>query len=263
MDPGQNDPNLEIALKHSWDWFALHANQRMTTWNFYLISTAFLVAAYGALIDKNAIAAGVIGLVGAFLALCFYWLDTRTKELIEAGEAALEACENQLEKSTRIAQVLIIGAIRIPKSKHRYSSVFHIIELCFGVTFLGGSIYALQKGPTLSDFANTQPWIISQLVVAAGFAILGAVLTLFRRNDLTERLAAYFNTLGIGMTASASIKAFAVDKPHPDPSLTTWANIILILTALAILAGFIVSLIEEKQKPAPPSPSNTAKSERA
>jgi hypothetical protein len=42
------DATGKVALDHAWNWFNLHAGQRMQTFNFFLIATAFLIAAYRA-----------------------------------------------------------------------------------------------------------------------------------------------------------------------------------------------------------------------
>ena len=33
------------AREHAWNWFALHATQRMQAFNFFVVATAFLIAA--------------------------------------------------------------------------------------------------------------------------------------------------------------------------------------------------------------------------
>lgn len=46
------DEIAERAHEHAWEWFALHATQRMQAFNYFLVGTAFLFAAYGTLLDK-------------------------------------------------------------------------------------------------------------------------------------------------------------------------------------------------------------------
>ena len=36
----------QAALEHAWQWFALHARQRMQCVNFFLVAVAFLAAAF-------------------------------------------------------------------------------------------------------------------------------------------------------------------------------------------------------------------------
>jgi hypothetical protein len=58
------------ALDHAWNWFSLHAAQRMQTFNFFLVAIAFLVAAYASLLDKSHWAAAFIAAAAAWLAFC-------------------------------------------------------------------------------------------------------------------------------------------------------------------------------------------------
>ena len=58
---------LEQSIKHAWDWFALHANQRMQGVNFFLLAAAFLTGAYvnATQYGKLSVAIGVAATVGA------------------------------------------------------------------------------------------------------------------------------------------------------------------------------------------------------
>jgi Flp pilus assembly protein TadB len=79
----------------AWQWFALHSGQRMQLVNFWLVSTAFLVAAFvQAKIGRlSALAIGVAAL-GVIASLAFQQLDERTRRLIRIAEAALLHIEN-------------------------------------------------------------------------------------------------------------------------------------------------------------------------
>jgi hypothetical protein len=50
------------AREHAWNWFALHATQRMQAFNFFVVATAFLIAAYASLLDKEPAAADYWGM---------------------------------------------------------------------------------------------------------------------------------------------------------------------------------------------------------
>jgi len=64
------------AREHAWNWFALHATQRMQAFNFFVVATAFLIAAYASLLDKEPAAAAVLAIVGAWLA---FWFNRRSR----------------------------------------------------------------------------------------------------------------------------------------------------------------------------------------
>src|SRR4051812_31773082 len=62
----------EAAIEHAWEWFSLHAGQRLQAVNFYLIAAAFLSNAFvNALKDTNFVVAAGVGILGAFIAFIF------------------------------------------------------------------------------------------------------------------------------------------------------------------------------------------------
>jgi hypothetical protein len=141
-------PNSEFDIltkvrDHAWDWFSLHANQRMQTVNFFLISTTFLLAAYGALLEKYHLAAMVVALMGAWATVWFSVLDIRTKALIKAGEKALQACEALMVSMSGIHEIEIIRQVENPRHRlFKYSTAFNAIEWSIGVIFVAGAVYA-------------------------------------------------------------------------------------------------------------------------
>ena len=90
------DDVSKAALDHAWNWFALHAGQRMQSFSFFLIATAFLVAAYATVLKEHRDIAIGIGILGAWISLWFNRLEQRTKQLVKAGEAALAPFQEQL-----------------------------------------------------------------------------------------------------------------------------------------------------------------------
>src|SRR5215813_10655336 len=95
------------AREHAWNWFVIHAGQRMQTFNFFLVATAFLFAAYATLLEKHRGAALGVCLVGAWLALWFNRLDSRTRQLVKAGERALASSEARLANIAGIPELKI------------------------------------------------------------------------------------------------------------------------------------------------------------
>jgi Flp pilus assembly protein TadB len=91
MSADAEDREREIAqdaLHHSWDWFALHAAQRMQCVNFFLVAVAFLIAAFvTALTGKHYAVAVAVGLLGGWISWWFHRLELWTKELVKAGVA--------------------------------------------------------------------------------------------------------------------------------------------------------------------------------
>jgi hypothetical protein len=92
------DPNeiAKQAREHAWNWFALHATQRMQAFNFFVVATAFLA------------------LVGAWLTFWFNRLDARSYQLVEAGEDALRVSQARLARLADNQSLMILDAVDEP-----------------------------------------------------------------------------------------------------------------------------------------------------
>ena len=87
----------ENALEYAWRYFALHAQQRMSVFNFFVILSGILATGIGAGLQAGKPMAPVVTVLGALLALLsfvFYQLDRRGAELVKLAEAALISGEN-------------------------------------------------------------------------------------------------------------------------------------------------------------------------
>jgi hypothetical protein len=140
------DPNdiAKQARDHAWDWFALHAAQRMQTLNFFLVATAFLIAGYAALLEKHRAAAVCVSLLGAWLAFWFNRLDNRSRQLVKASERALAALEAKLADATGISDLKIVEAVEKPElGTSSYRRVIKMIQWTIFVVFVLGACYAV------------------------------------------------------------------------------------------------------------------------
>src|SRR3954468_18009725 len=144
-DPNALDKLNEQAREHAWTWFALHANQRMQSFNFFLVATAFLVAAYGALLEKHQAAAAAVAIAGAWLAFWFSRLDIRSRQLVKASEAALRIiAQARLAGQTGIPELKIVDAVEIPtRGGSSYRIVIAVIQWSILVIFLSAAAYAI------------------------------------------------------------------------------------------------------------------------
>ncbi|HEX9540770.1 MAG TPA: hypothetical protein VGA04_21615 [Streptosporangiaceae bacterium] len=82
------------AQAYAWNWFALHAGQRLQLVNFWLVAVAFLASAYVQASSNHmpAIAFGV-SVTGVVSSLAFIRLDVRTRQLVQVAENALRYFE--------------------------------------------------------------------------------------------------------------------------------------------------------------------------
>jgi hypothetical protein len=132
------------ALDHAWNWFSLHAGQRMQSFNFFLAATAFLVAGYAAALEKQRPVSAAIALLGAWISFWFNRLERRTKQLVKAGEDALQPAEDRLADSTGNPALRIVAKVETKApGTASYSKVIDIIEWTTLLVFAIGFLYAV------------------------------------------------------------------------------------------------------------------------
>jgi hypothetical protein len=82
------------AQAYAWNWFALHAGQRLQLVNFWLVAVAFLVSAYvQARSNHMPVIAFGVSVAGIVSSLAFMQLDVRTRQLVRVAENALRHFE--------------------------------------------------------------------------------------------------------------------------------------------------------------------------
>jgi hypothetical protein len=84
------------AQTYAWNWFVLHSGQRLQMVNFWLVSVAFLAAAFvqARASHLSAVALGV-SITGMVASLSFMRLDVRTRQLVRVAENALRSLEEK------------------------------------------------------------------------------------------------------------------------------------------------------------------------
>ncbi len=89
----------ERARDHSWRYFSLHAGQRMTTFNFFVVLSGIITAGIGAAIQgppRLAVFGILLGIIMVLLSFVFWKLDQRSSFLIKHSEAAVIRIEREL-----------------------------------------------------------------------------------------------------------------------------------------------------------------------
>jgi hypothetical protein len=133
------------ARQHAWDWFSMHSNQRMQTFNYFLISTAFLIAAYGTLLKEYAPASIAVALAGAWLAYWFRRLDVRSRQLIDQGRKALIVVQERLARRVDIPELNIAQAVeRCTPGGSTYSVVIDTVHWTVVALFLAAAAYSVK-----------------------------------------------------------------------------------------------------------------------
>lgn len=148
--------NLKLIHDHAWNWFAHHAEQRMTALRFYLLIIGiFAVGYYQTLNNGHYLLAAGFSALSCCFSVLFWRLDTRTRELIKVGEDLLSQTETEMTKLSAI-QVTIVTDVEGRSSKHAtrlfpkflysYGQVFSAIFLLSFLFSMCTAIYSLSKG---------------------------------------------------------------------------------------------------------------------
>jgi len=85
------------ARTYAWSYFALHADQRMKLFNFFLIFAGLILGAFPAVkaIASDAKVVAFLPLLLVLTAFIFWRLEERTRRLVKNGEDALRFLDQQ------------------------------------------------------------------------------------------------------------------------------------------------------------------------
>lgn len=147
------DPFLR---KQAWDYFATHASQRMTIFNFYIALSSIVATSYFSTFktDSNLQDARLIlACLLWFLALIFWRLDGRNKFLIKNAEAALKHFE-QNDSGDLVTQVFTNEEAKTSAMRGRmyglgrllhpsYSGCFNLVYIAFALLGVYGTVRAV------------------------------------------------------------------------------------------------------------------------
>jgi hypothetical protein len=141
-----SDDPLQLSdkgLDHAWRCFALHAQQRISVFNFFIVLSGILATGIGAGFQVGKSMAPVVAILGALLALfsfVFYRLDGRGSELVKLAEAALISGENScMPKFARIVVEDAKGRAS-PVSSSNTWSFGRSFRLIFWVMGIAGTV---------------------------------------------------------------------------------------------------------------------------
>lgn len=95
---------FETFVNHYHNLFAFHAAQRLTTFNFFLLSLTLLSNAYALFITRGAgaekyLLAGILAVAAFIIILLFDRLDARNEQIIHINEKALMRIQCALSKA--------------------------------------------------------------------------------------------------------------------------------------------------------------------
>lgn len=155
---------LSEMREYAWKYFSLHADQRMKSFNFYIIMSTVTIGGMLTVIKEsiNILYALPVALLFTFISFIFWKLDIRNKQFIINSENALKYIEEHygLECSDGIPHILNIFQYeehmtkklkRFPKvqpfkAHFSYSTCFNAVFIVFGISgLLSGFIILLAR----------------------------------------------------------------------------------------------------------------------
>jgi hypothetical protein len=84
-------------FEYAWRWFSLHANQRYSMFNFFMLFAGILANALVLLmINRFHTQAGTLAVVAALMCGMFVFLDKRNRQLVHLGEQILTQLESEV-----------------------------------------------------------------------------------------------------------------------------------------------------------------------
>lgn len=176
-----SDQSEKIAFDYAWNYFSLHAGQRMQAVNFFLVAASFLVGAYVAAMGGNrpGLAAG-ISTVGAISSFVFFRIERRVRGLLHVAEAALLPIEARIASETANPSLRILEhAENMAADAWKYSKVFRILYSAVGIGFFVAAVYAATIQTTLTPSPTTMFPLVLRLAC-------GVVLLLFAFESISS-----------------------------------------------------------------------------
>ena len=154
IGPPMSDPSRsETSLDHAWRYFELHATQRMSVFNFFLVLSGLIAAGFAASIEGSPRLAplGVaLGLLLALVSFVFWKLDQRVSFLIKCSEKALAEIELALpDECVRLFRLEPKHTESVVHSGHwwtrhwTYGTSFRFVFLVMGLFGVGGALVSV------------------------------------------------------------------------------------------------------------------------
>jgi len=173
----QRGEELKDMREYAWNYFQLHAGQRMSLFNFFIILSALLTTGLAGTFKKDydAQICSYLGLTLSFglcvMSFVFWKLDQRIRYLIKHSEGVLKAIEDELHiEKDRISQLFAIFYTEEKKTNElkknkklsrwhlTYSQCFGVIYCVFALVGLVGIILSTYHLVTESAFFSSIEW---------------------------------------------------------------------------------------------------------
>lgn len=147
------------GLEHAWRYFALHAEQRMTVFNFYVASAGLALTGLAwTLADgsKKWPLGAAAGIGAAALSFVFWRLDQRGAQLVKTAEDALAAIEGGLPPATAVITVerrlSTNGGWRALGTPWTFGRSFRLLFSVVSLLGVGGAVATIWQGTHVTQW---------------------------------------------------------------------------------------------------------------
>lgn len=152
--------NIKSYTEYAWNYFNIHASQRLTTFNFFItISTLIGTGIFAALYEKmsNYYVSAFLSIGLMSFSFIFWKLDVRNRELIKNSESALKEIEKYFCElsENNLTEIMLfnrddnagkeISNLNLFKKRFSYSDCFNLTYLIFAVSGLVGFMTSIYK----------------------------------------------------------------------------------------------------------------------
>lgn len=147
------------ALAHAWAYFNLHAGQRITIFNYFVVFSGILTTGLATAIQAppRLAAVGVaLGLLLCLLSFLFWQLDRRTSFLIKHAEDAIKLQEPAGAR-LMTEEVVKTADAKNDEGLWTYGKVFRSIFLVMAIVGLAGAIVSGLRGSGRLSWEDPKP----------------------------------------------------------------------------------------------------------
>ena len=160
MSESENEKHKDLCQR-SWDYFEIHAAQRLTTFNFYIVLSSVIASALFTILPNSQAShvSCILGFLLIFFSFIFWKLDSRNKDLIKGAEAAIKYFERNSDikdanEEPHVTKIFLREEFLTSKRRQKksiffwknylsYSNCFNIIFIVFGSVGLVGIVLSL------------------------------------------------------------------------------------------------------------------------
>lgn len=145
-----NIEQIKESREYAWNYFCIHAEQRLKTFNFFVVLSSVISGATLTITKdlSNYLYAAPMGFLLTFFAFIFWKLDVRNKELIKHGEQALRKIELYTKENNigEISVNLFLNEEEYTSKKRENSNVYCSYSKCFNLVFLAFGLAGFLAG---------------------------------------------------------------------------------------------------------------------